>query len=547
MMFRRPCSSHSVHFIVLGLIAIVHTSPALEGNDCEDAACGTGINVLLQLHNEFEEFEPTCQDGWGVCAHEGETCDRCGSGMVRFGDAGEDIWAYTQLRDGISTIPCSSHNFGSVDPMPGRVKSCQCCGNKQSSSNQWHLDTCTGRRQQSQSSSWPEMPQLHIEKRANLTTNDPKGSWPLLSCAKSSYKKHASLGADQSKNNANAQQAVETFCNADLGSLVEFHVDPEFAGNFKRLLDAHGWIPRAYVTYMGISDTDETFAREVDLLVQSVHYFSKYPIVVTNFGEWVPKAWTSKRFPNMVLVHGSPMKTGRSFNFNKLRAMMFTKVQTGILVDADQWVNKGMDTMFQRTEEECTSVYPFPIMPVHWMARDPDSDDGYAYTFRFDTAPNPARTMRWGHAHPTWTHHAFGFLAKWTTYVLQPERQGTPDFIRGQGSWEDEDLLNVGLWAENATKQWCKFDIPGYEDYQMYHHPRDLGDAKLCPDTKWYPDGIAFLFYSAHAAKEPQKTKECLHDLFLETEDKPRILYNGSWFKTGTALKEYDPKLRCLA
>lgn len=541
-MFCSPSSSHIIYFITLGLIAAVPGSLA-KGNECEDAVCdkgGDNVTFLqLQLQNSVQS---TCQDGWGLCAREGESCDRCDSGEVRFGDAGEDIWAYAQLQDGISQIPCTSHNFGGVDPTLGRVKSCQCCGRKQTLSDQSLLDTCTGKRKPSQSYSWPEMPNLYIKKHANLTTSSP-----LLSCPRSSRKKHAALGADQSRRNANAQQAIQIFCDAELGSLVEFHVDPEFAGNFKRLVDAHGWIPRAYMTYMAFSDTGETIAREVDLLLQSVHYFSKYPIVVTNFGEWVPKAWTSNRFPNMVLLHGSPMKKGKSFNFNKLRAMMFTKVQTGILVDADQWVNKGMDTMFQRTEEESTADYPFPIMPVHWMARDPESNDGYPYTFKFDATPNPTRTMRWGHAHPTWTHHAYGFLAKWTTYVLQPERLGTPNFIRGQGLWEDEDLLNVGLWAENATKQWCKFDIPGYEDYQRYHHPRAPGDAKLCPDTKWYPDGIAFLFYSAHAAKEPQTTKECLHDLFLETKDKPRILYNGFWFKTGKELKEYDPKLRCLA
>merc|ERR1712151_191861 len=125
----------------------------------------------------------------------------------------------------------------------------------------------------------------------------------------------------------------------------------------------------------------------------------------------------------MVLVHGRPMIQGNSLNFNKLRAMMFTKVLTGILVDADQFVNKGMDSMFQRTEEESTADYPFPIMPVHWTSQDPQSNDGYPYKFSFDDhADAPNRTMRWGHAHPTWTHHAYAFLAKWTSFVLKPER-----------------------------------------------------------------------------------------------------------------------------
>merc|ERR1719401_2781947 len=95
----------------------------------------------------------------------------------------------------------------------------------------------------------------------------------------------------------------------------------------------------------------------------------------------------------MVLLHSRPLSGPHQsfFNLNKLRSMMFTKIKTGIALDADQWVNAGLDHMFQRAAEETSSTYPYPIMPVHWLSRDPEGPDGYStYEFHFKSADAPS-------------------------------------------------------------------------------------------------------------------------------------------------------------
>merc|ERR1719188_2131947 len=97
-----------------------------------------------------------------------------------------------------------------------------------------------------------------------------------------------------------------------------------------------------------------------------------------------------------------------SFNFNKLRAMIGARAVLGIELDTDQIVFAGIDQMFNSTAREVTERHPWPIMPVHWMSRDDHEDNPYrVYAFR---GYNGTHTMRWGHAHPTWTFWALPFL-----------------------------------------------------------------------------------------------------------------------------------------
>merc|ERR1719399_1385831 len=223
--------------------------------------------------------------------------------------------------------------------------------------------------------------------------------------------------------------------------------------------------------------------------------------------------------------------------------MMFTKVKTGIALDADQWVNRGLDSFFDRVAKETTADHPYPVMPVHWMSRDPESSDmkGYpdGYAFHFASNDAPKRTMRWGHAHPTWTHHALPFLAKWTGYALRPEIAGAPQWFKDQGPVEDEDVLNVGLWAEGVSKQWCKFDITSPSDFEGMYMVQKM-ERPLFQDSKYYPKGIAYIFYTAHDAKDPKVSYNLLQELWEPSERRQAINYDGKWFDSAEALKAYD-------
>jgi len=359
---------------------------------------------------------------------------------------------------------------------------------------------------------------------------------PILSCAHlEDYVEH------------DLAKAMMIFCNAGLGQMAEFYVDPKFASNHKNWTGPDGWIREAFVTYIGLRNEHKTnLAGEMDLLVQSVHHFSGRPVIVANFGPFVPEGWTPERFPNMILMHAYPIMAGQSFNFNKLRAMMFTKVRTGIVLDADQWVTNNVDYMFRRSAQEGLH-YPYPIMPVHWMSRDPESSDmkdyPAGYTWNFLAEQPPTRSMRWAHAHPTWTSESLPFLAKWTSYVLAPLATKPPLWLVEQGFLEDEDLLNIALWAENVTKQWCKFDIPGNGNFKML---LEHSKTPAFEDSKWFPSGVPLVFLTSHDAKDPDESVAWLQAVWPQHKDIVPIAYDGKWFSSAESLRAYDPSLKCM-
>lgn len=355
---------------------------------------------------------------------------------------------------------------------------------------------------------------------------------------------------------ANLQEALRIFCAAGLGKLTEFYVDHAFRKNFDRLADKDGWLNQAYVTYMGAKQPHDNIGAEEDLLVQSVHHFSTRPVVVANFGKRIPKRWTPERYPNLVLMHARSAETAGtlksgfapSFNFNKFTAMLFGKVKAGMVLDADQFANHGLDSLLQKASEETNKDYPYPIMPVHWMSRDPEDDDmkdyPYSYAWRFVNKAGPKQSVRWGHAHPTFGHHALPWLATWTSFVLAPEKTEAPQWLTDQGWIEDEDLLNVALWASNATKQWCKYDIPSPNDFGKYL--AQANEKTLFHDSKYFPKGIPFVFVTAHDAKKPNESYFWLQQLWNEGGQHKAILYDGQWFDSQEALSKYDPSLKCM-
>merc|ERR1712217_756099 len=88
--------------------------------------------------------------------------------------------------------------------------------------------------------------------------------------------------------------------------------------------------------------------------------------------------------------------------------MIGSRTAVGIQLDTDQIIFAGMDQVFEGTRREITAHHPWPLLPVHWMSRDPYPGNGYAvYVF---TAYNGTHTMRWSHAHPTWSYWALAFL-----------------------------------------------------------------------------------------------------------------------------------------
>merc|ERR1711877_12838 len=127
-----------------------------------------------------------------------------------------------------------------------------------------------------------------------------------------------------------------------LQKLMRARIDARFAENYKRLVSKSGWISRAFVNYYaGAPDGKHT--KMTEQLIRSVHMFSDAPIMVFHLGSITPEKWTPERFPRLLLVHVSPMEpeTQRSFNYNRIRTILLTRVLVGVQLDSDQFVGPG--------------------------------------------------------------------------------------------------------------------------------------------------------------------------------------------------------------
>eukprot|EP00928_Gymnodinium_smaydae_P053618 TRINITY_DN37566_c0_g1_i1.p1 TRINITY_DN37566_c0_g1~~TRINITY_DN37566_c0_g1_i1.p1 ORF type:complete len:562 (-),score=112.12 TRINITY_DN37566_c0_g1_i1:110-1795(-) len=349
-------------------------------------------------------------------------------------------------------------------------------------------------------------------------------------------------------------------------SLMDAWLHPQFRENHKRLVDEDGWMDEAFVNYVGGATPGNLYANMTTLLVDSVHKFSAKPVIVVNFGMYTPPEWTAEKYPRLVLFHARPMPSSahRSFNWNKLRAMLMAKVRTGIELDSDMFVAPGVDRMFESTRREVTKDYPMPILPAHfldWAPKDGGTDpprywSGVCEGDKYERCPG--QTQRWGHAHPTWTFWALPFLGRWVgrqftaapitvSAKLTPPGEGAISLLASEVG-EDEDLLNLATWLEGGTKQWCKFDVEDPTEFDSFLR-RDPHGGDVIRDDRFYPNGVAHAYYTAHHAVKPDQTQKYL-ELLTEHLEKGvlplPIRYKGGYYANDREVREAHPELRCL-
>merc|ERR1719310_7775 len=347
-------------------------------------------------------------------------------------------------------------------------------------------------------------------------------------------------------------------------NLMQAWVDPRFKEQYDRYVDKDGWFDEAFVNYVGNSPTGNRYARINEQLVRSVHSFSKKPIVVVHFGMAPPKEWDPKRFPQMILMHAAPLVNERSFNFNKYRAMLLSRVKTAVLLDSDQFVAPGVDALFNRTAEEVTADYPMPILPVHFLEDKTPKTSGFSAWKRYcdgDGAECPRQTLRWGHGHPTWTYFALPHIGRWLRRNFRDET--LPPTIPGDASSalrvtdipEDEDLFNVALWEEKGHKQWCKWDNTDPTDFEMLLSADPVKNeckgwcGDITPDRRFYPVGSPHAFYTAHHAVKPDQSEHYI-TLLEQRQAKgdlpPPLMYRGKFSADGKKLMHDFPGINCV-
>ena len=166
------------------------------------------------------------------------------------------------------------------------------------------------------------------------------------------------------------------------------------------------------------------------------------------------------------------------------------------------------------------------------MSRDPAGEDYPHYVFKYNISF--PRSMRWGHAHPTWTFHALPFLGE--MYIRVITKSTYPSF------YSDEDVANLMSWEWKLTKQWCKWDNflhmlePFLSQSPTAFSPGDMADKK------WYREGVPMVFTSMHDAKKWDVTLAAI-DRVIKVDGKSKSAYfwKSKWYADPDALLAQNP------
>lgn len=523
----------------------------------ENVASFEEVEAVKRLKDLLEENKDIVQTeervfgqttlGWMNCALEGGQCS-CESGQTRFGDSGTNSWIEMT---GSAELLCEASFFGNVDPSPGAVKTCQCkkdlalCPDGQPV----NADLCPGSGEVAcrAGCARARMELLQEPRPREQLCQNNEATELLWSCEQQNQR--LPPGHPDAEAEEVFLKATESMCGEEPWRKdMQVFLDCDFVQQFLHWTRPSGWFDEAYVTYVA-GGKGSKYERQATNVVRSVQLFSSRPIVVTTFGDFVaPASW--KNLPGVVVLRLHPIsEQGVSFNFNKIRALILSRVRTGVQLDTDQIIYKGCDQMFAATKREIDDHYPWPMLPIHWMARDDVPNNPYQpYVF---TAWRGEHTMRWGHAHPTFTFFALPFLcdllherylgqrARWSSgtefeawNLPAASSSGLLQILRSSGKvnrtsqyseWfsEDEDMLNVNLWRDGAKKDWCKFDL----EPDLFLLGTEM-EQDLYWDPKWYPDGLPVMFFSAHNTKNFEATDWLLKMLELCDNDGEGLTLN---------------------
>lgn len=206
----------------------------------------------------------------------------------------------------------------------------------------------------------------------------------------------------------------------------------------KKLLHKKKLYHYGYVSFI----TGENYLELINGTIYSVHFFSIYPIILYISGKITTKMKSTFSFYDRLIVYSIPSECLSPY-FLKLRVSLLAPVLVGQIVESDTIILPGADCLFKRIEKEINTHYPYPIMP-----RPPDIRGNVKGNGTFNPLDYPMnnRSMRYMHAHMSWTFESLRFIAYiYNKSFVYPYR-------------DDEYALNVNLWERKANKQWCIYD-----------------------------------------------------------------------------------------
>eukprot|EP00434_Breviolum_minutum_P004935 symbB.v1.2.004352.t1/scaffold240.1/size264318/8 len=352
---------------------------------------------------------------------------------------------------------------------------------------------------------------------------------------------------------AKAAAGAKALPSKKLIQAVKTYVTLTFASNYKRFYES-GWIKRGFVSYFS-GPLEGAQSQSMELLIESVHRFSVYPIVVLHAGMATPLHWSPRVFPRLILLSVAELPLFIGHSITLLLAAVVSRVQTGILLNYNALVFPGVDNLFKETEREINAEYPYPIMPVHFM--DKKASDGGTFWGHVEASGSSRQSMRWSHFGLFWTSHALPFLGTLLRGLLRDESYDAKapyEPIKMRQLHDVESALNVALWTVGARKQWCKVDAPDLTEVEEWLKldKGTCGDKSVCApllsDSRFYPHGIPKVFLSLRFGSDVKRTQAVLATVVARHKKKnmpdPILYYRN--YRNGREVKKDWPDIPCL-
>lgn len=204
--------------------------------------------------------------------------------------------------------------------------------------------------------------------------------------------------------------------------------------------------------FITFSDNHPAYLALLSNLLDSVHYFSNRPIIA--YGIDVDLDIDTAKYPRLIKRRLSRKDCGKSIYFCKIHAIIESKLDYGVHLEADSVVNWNVDILFDVVHRW---PYPLPLAPRH--PGDPKNYKSFLRNFKLNYN---SRTIPYTHAQFSWNYRAYPFFR----HALNHMHQG--HFF---GANFDETGINILLWKAKANHTLCKIDpyftyLSSYESQQ---------------------------------------------------------------------------------
>ncbi|MFZ5953496.1 MAG: hypothetical protein ACOYT8_00170 [Candidatus Dependentiae bacterium] len=198
--------------------------------------------------------------------------------------------------------------------------------------------------------------------------------------------------------------------------------------------------------------------------LDSAHEFSTRPVIAYGINAEIP--FDTAQYPRLIKRRLDVDLSKVHIFFIKVRIILESGLDYGVYIEADDILNKGVDTLF----DVCKTIQDYPLCPLH--PKDPENQ--YQIMKLMGVTH---KSMPYVHAHILFSHTCRAFLQEWYEACLKYGRKA-PNF--------DETILNVLLWKYGATQYLPVYD-PYFESIQAWREnriPYEHGYTQ--PDIHYY-------------------------------------------------------------